>query len=104
VVSGVRVLELHLAGRKLGYEGCGRPCSCGGVQRFVGYRSRTVATLLGPVHFERAYYRCAADGASGRPYDQRVGLGDGQVSVALVKAATLLAIHEPFEVATEGVV
>jgi hypothetical protein len=99
---GARVLELHLADRKLGYEGCRRPCSCGDVQRFVGYRSKTVATLLGPVHFERAYYRCAACGASGRPYDQQVGLGAGQVSVALAKAATLLAIHEPFELATEG--
>ena len=33
---GARAIELHLAGRKLGYEGCVRPCRCGGVQRFIG--------------------------------------------------------------------
>jgi hypothetical protein len=28
---GARAIELHLAGRKLGYEGYARPCGCGGV-------------------------------------------------------------------------
>lgn len=93
---GARVVELHLSRKRLGYEGSGRSCACGGVQRFVEYRDKTVASLLGAVRIRRAYYRCRRCGSSSLPYDSRVGLGDGPESVGLAKAATLLGIHEPF--------
>jgi len=97
---GARALELHLQGRKLGYEGSSRACSCKQNQRFVGHRSKTVATLLGPVILQRAYYHCSDCGASSLPYDERVGLGGGEVSPGLAKAATLLAVQAPFESAS----
>lgn len=93
---GARVIELHLAGRKLGYAGPSRPCGCGRTQRFVEYRPKTLATLLGPVRIRRAYYRCGNCGAARLPYDQEVGLGDGAESVALAKAASLLGVEGPF--------
>ena len=93
---GARTLELHLEGRKLGYEGSSRPCSCRESQRFVEYRPKTIATLLGDVTIQRAYYRCGSCKTSALPYDERIGLGDGQVSPGLAKAATLVAIQEPF--------
>jgi len=93
---GARALELHLEGRKLGYEGSSRPCSCRESQRFVEYRPKTIATLLGDVTIQRAYYRCGSCKTSALPYDERIGLGKGQVSPGLAKAATLVAIQEPF--------
>ena len=98
---GARALELHLEGRKLGYEGSSRPCSCGGHQRFVEYRPKTISTLLGEVTIRRAYYRCGSCKTSSFPYDERIGLGDGQVSPGLAKASTLMGIQEPFEPASQ---
>ena len=97
---GSRSIELHLGKQRLGYEGSSRACSCGRNQRFVGHRSKSVATLLGSVRIRRAYYHCGTCGASSLPYDEGIGLGEGQTSVGLAKAATLLAVHEPFESAS----
>lgn len=98
---GAQALELHLGRVKLGYQGACRPCSCGGVQRFLQHRPKTIATLLGSVEIRRAYYRCPACGSSSLPYDEAVGLGEGAVSPGLGKAATLVGIHEPFERASK---
>ena len=98
---GARALGLHLEGRKLGYEGSSRVCVCGGSQRFVEYRPKTMSTLLGEVTIPRAYYRCGDCGATCLPYDELVGLGSGQVSVGLAKAGTLLGLQEPFELASK---
>lgn len=96
---GARAVELHLAKQKLGYQGACRSCGCGGVQRFVEHRPRRVQTLMGMVEIRRAYYRCKSCGESALPYDQQVGLGSEQISVGMAKAATLLGIQEPFELA-----
>lgn len=94
---GACALELHLTGKKLGYEGSSRPCSCGGEQKFVNHRPRTLATLLGQVSYKRAYYHCPQCGASAVPYDQAVGLGSAQQSVGLAKATCELGVDESFK-------
>ena len=94
---GAKAIELHLAGRKLGYEGSGRACTCGLVQRFVGHRPKHVATLLGTVEIRRAYYQCPSCQASSFPYDTAVGLGPGPASEGLAKATSLLGLQDPFE-------
>lgn len=96
---GARAMELHLGQQKLGYEGSSRACSCGENQRFVEHRPKTIATLMGQVTIRRAYYRCSHCGVSALPYDQRVGLGEGQESPGLAKAACLCGVEEPFETA-----
>lgn len=93
---GAAALEQHLGQRNLGYQGSSRPCGCGKRQRFVEYRAKTIATLMGPVTLKRAYYRCSDCGASCLPYDEGVGLGRGQVSVGLAKASCLLGALDPF--------
>lgn len=94
---GACALELHLATKKLGYEGSSRSCRCGGEQKFVNHRPRTLATLLGPVSYKRAYYHCRRCGASATPYDQAVGLGLAQQSVGLARAACELGVDDSFE-------
>jgi hypothetical protein len=93
---GAQAIELHLANKPLGYQGSSRACPCGQNQKFIGHRPRTLATLLGPVTIRRAYYHCRHCGASSCPYDQQTGLGAGQESVGLAKAAALLASVDPF--------
>jgi Uncharacterised protein family (UPF0236) len=96
---GARAIEIQLQGKSLGYEGSSRDCDTPGCkcgQRFVSYRSRTLATLLGQVTFERAYYHCEECGSSCCPYDQRVGLGPAHESVEMAKAAAMLATLDPF--------
>jgi hypothetical protein len=96
---GAAAVELHLADKPLGYEGSSRACDhryCSCNQKFVGYRPRTLATLLGQVTIRRAYYHCGHCGTSCCPYDVQVGLGTGQQSIGLAKAATLAAALEPF--------
>jgi len=98
---GARALQMHLEKQKLGYEGCSRRCTCGESQRFVEYRPKTISTLLGEVTIRRAYYRCGSCKTSALPYDERIGLGDGQVSPGLAKASTLMGIQEPFAPASQ---
>jgi hypothetical protein len=96
---GAKAVELRLAREPLGYEGSSRACDnpdCGHDQKFMEHRPRTLTTLLGQVTIKRAYYHCKQCGCSCCPYDQRVGLGSGQTSVGLAKAASLLAVLDPF--------
>lgn len=96
---GAKAMEMHLASRKLGYEGSSRRCDhphCKHDQKFVGHRPRTLATLLGQVTFKRAYYHCKHCGSSCCPYDRAVGLGSGQESVGLARAAALASVVDPF--------
>lgn len=51
--------------------GTRRPCGCGGVGRWVGWRSKSVLTLLGRLTYWRVYFHCAQCG-------QGEGLGDRQ--------------------------
>ena len=45
-----------------------RPCDCGHTARYYDKRPRQLLTALGPVQFERAYYRC---GHCGRGHSRR---------------------------------
>lgn len=94
--AGAKVMELHLADKKLGYEGCRRPCPCGRWQKFVNHRSRTLATTLGTVSYDRAYYHCKHCGLGCCPYDLSSGLCSAQASEELAQGASLLAVHDPF--------
>ena len=94
---GAAAMELHLGQRRLGYEGSSRACDgCGHNQKFIAHRPRTLATLMGQVTLRRAYYHCRHCAASCCPYDLQVGLGSGQESVGLAKAAALVATVDPF--------
>lgn len=97
---GAKAVELRMARQKLGYEGPRRPCSCGQAQHFVNHRPKTIATQLGEIRLNRAYYHCSACGESAVPYDRRVGLGSGPESVGLAQAAVWLGKQDVFESAS----
>jgi hypothetical protein len=81
---------------KRGYEGSSRVCFCGQDQRFVRHAPRTLKTLLGPVVYTRAYYRCGSCKQGCFPEDQKQGLGKRDVSVPLAKAIVCLAEAMPY--------
>lgn len=87
--------------KKRGYEGSSRGCGCGGRQKFVGHRPRTLETLFGEVTLWRAYYHCARCGQGCVPFDEAQGLGKRQVSVALAQVAVELTDTLPFRQAQE---
>lgn len=93
---GQGLLQRMVSKHPLGYQGTGRVCSCGGWQRFVSYRVKTVHTTVGWIDIQRAYYHCPACGTGTYPYDQASGLGSEAVSAGLAKACCTLAIGSSF--------
>lgn len=93
---GAKALEIQMGRQKLGYEGPHRACECGQAQRFVEHRARTLATLMGTIRLNRAYYHCKHCKRSATPYDRRIGLGPGSESVGLAQAAVWLGKQETF--------
>lgn len=91
LVGRLKAAMLQATSRALGSGYCGSelPCVCGGVLKFVGYRRRTLLTLLGELVLERAYYWCPVCGASRVPLDEALGLGRAGQSPGVV-ATTLL--------------
>jgi len=95
---GQQAFQLYLdQDQKRGYEGSSLACPCGGSQKFVRHRPRTLQTLFGPVSYSRAYYHCRGCRMSRVPFDEVQGLGARQVSVPLAKVVSELAETLPFE-------
>src|SRR3954454_12836454 len=58
-----------------GYQGSSLSCPhCHESARFVGYRPKTVSSLIGAVARERAYYHCRHCGHGAVPWDDALGL------------------------------
>jgi len=83
------------------HRGPRRLCGCGLVQRFERYRSKLVMTTLGPVRYERAYYRCASCGRTHYEGDAEVGLLSGSFSLPAQEAVALVCSEVPFETGRE---
>lgn len=83
------------------HEGPRRLCPCGEIQRFEGYRSVGVMTILGAVRYERAYYRCAQCKRSCYQGDEALGLGEGSFSLPAQEAVSLVCSEVPFETGRE---
>src|SRR5689334_14651480 len=71
---GARLLEAGLAVRGAGKEGPRRPCPCGALAGFEGYRRKGVQTVVGWVTIRRAYYACTRCGHGHCPRDALLGL------------------------------
>lgn len=85
-------------GRQVGSR---RPCPCGVVQKFERYRSVDVVTVLGPIRYERAYYRCSSCGRTHYQGDAEVGLRYGSFSLPAQEAVALVCSEVPYETGRE---
>jgi hypothetical protein len=54
-----RALEQRLNADTSDHAGSELPCSCGEPAQYHGRHEKTVESVLGPLHLERAYYHCA---------------------------------------------
>jgi hypothetical protein len=59
------------------------PCRCGGKAHYQCRRDGELLTLLGTVHYERAYYLCAQCHQGTYPLDEQLGLRAGELSAEL---------------------
>lgn len=78
--------------------------NCQQAAEFKGYRRKSPVSLLGPIHFHRAYYHCGRCGCGLFPFDDEVGLGPHRVTPGAERVVSLLGLKcEGFEEAAEKV-
>src|SRR6185369_1333226 len=71
-------------------------CECGEQASYVRRREGVSLTLLGRVHYRRAYYVCEQCHTGHYPLDQRLGIQPGQMSAEVVKVAALLGVEDAY--------
>src|SRR5262245_8895420 len=90
-------------GEKNGYEGASVTCPrCGRAAEFHSHRDHTTLSLVGPVHYRRAYYLCRLCGKGSFPFDWTAGLTTRHLTPALERVTTLAgAVADSFEKGAE---
>jgi hypothetical protein len=109
VELAVRTAMMRLGGSLLqrllaadaGHRGQRIDCGAGHVAEFVGYRTRTIRTVLGPVELRRAYYHCASCRRGIVPRDDELGVAQASLSPGLRKMTARAAAAVPFATATD---
>src|SRR5262249_21326337 len=74
---------------------------CGAAARFVGYRPKTIVSLVGDVRFERGYYHCKQCGQGQAPWDDMLSLTNERLTPAAEEVTSLAGIQESFGKAAE---
>jgi hypothetical protein len=93
---GARLLEAALAARGAGKVGPRLACPCGGAAIFIGYRGKSVQTLVGWIRLRRAYYVCPTCGDGCCPLDATLGLGRDSHSPGVRRLAARFGALLPF--------
>ncbi|GAB93042.1 hypothetical protein [Gordonia rhizosphera] len=96
---GASLLE-QLLGADGGYRGPRVDCGDGHSARFVGYRDKTITTVLGAITVRRGYYHCADCGHGVLPRDDELGVADASLSPGLRKITAVAAAAAPFAAAS----
>ncbi|WP_051998861.1 ISKra4 family transposase [Gordonia rhizosphera] len=96
---GASLLE-QLLGADGGYRGPRIDCRGGHRARFVGYRDKTITTVLGAVEVRRGYYHCADCGHGVVPRDDELGVSGVSLSPGLRKITAVAAAAAPFAAAS----
>lgn len=97
---GANVLET-LLGADRGHRGPDLTCPAGHRTTFVGYRPKTIDTVLGPVRVERAYYHCAVCKSGVVPRDADLGVTGGSTSPGLAAMCARAGAALPFAQASD---
>lgn len=96
---GAGLLE-QLLGADGGYRGPRIDCGAGHSARFVGYRDKSITTVLGAVTVRRGYYRCIDCGHGVLPRDEELGVAGVSLSPGLRKITAIAAAAAPFGAAS----
>ena len=73
------------------------PCAgCGGRASYAGRRAKTMATVLGDLRLERAYYHCARCRTGHHPRDRALGIEGASLSPGVVRMTGLAAARASF--------
>ena len=105
----IRTAMMRLGGSLLGrllaadtgHRGPRIDCGAGHSAEFVGYRAKTIQTVLGPVALRRAYYHCAACGCGVVPRDDELGIAGASLSPGLRKMTARVGAAAPFAKAAD---
>jgi hypothetical protein len=102
---GAQVLESVLQERKKkGDQGTSTSCPrCAEPARCVGYRGKTLVSLLGAVRVERPYYPCAACGQGSCPWDTVLGVTATALSPGAEEVACIAGVQSSFAEASTKV-
>ncbi len=92
---GASLLEQLLAG-DTGYCGPRAGCGAGHQAGFVGYRTKTVDTVLGRIRVRRAYYHCPDCQHGLCPRDDQLGVAGRSLSPGLVAMTARAGAAVPF--------
>jgi hypothetical protein len=97
---GASLLQRLLAA-DTGHRGTRIDCGCGDSAQFVGYRDKSLDTVLGRIVVRRAYYHCAVCGRGIVPRDDDLGVAGASLSPGLRRMVARVAAAEPFATAAE---
>ena len=84
-----------------GHRGPRIDCGAGHSAEFVGYRARTMQTVLGPVELRRAYYHCTGCGGGVVPRDDELGVTGASLSPGLRRMVARAGAAAPFAQAAD---
>ena len=104
VESAVRAAMTRLGGSLLegllaadaGHRGPRVDCGAGHQARFIGYRDKTIHTVLGPIRLRRAYYHCTGCGHGVVLRDGELGVAAGSTSPGLSRMLARAGASVPF--------
>jgi hypothetical protein len=91
-----RVVEQRLNADTSDHVGPWRPCSCDQLARYAGRRSKTLATVLGPITLSRAYYHCPTCQRGFCPRDHALGVEATSLSPAVTRMVGSVAAMGSF--------
>jgi len=96
---GAGLLE-GLLSHDRGHRGPSIDCGGGHQARFVGYRDKTIDTVLGALTLSRAYYHCPSCHRGIVPKDDQLGITDASLSPGLRAMVARVGANMPFAQAT----
>jgi len=72
-------------------------CPCGHTAQYVGLRTKTLVTALGPVELRRPYYRCARCGEGQFPVEEELDVSHTRKSPGVRRMLAALGYDAPFK-------
>jgi hypothetical protein len=92
-----RALEQRLNADTSDYVGPELPCPCGGVARYHGRHGKTFESVLGPLHWKRAYYDCGRCHKGFCPRDRALKLESFSLTPGVLRMTASTAALVSFE-------